>query len=79
MKKMLTLLLAALLVLNFAGCGAKAPVAPETTAAATAAPETTVPETVSAAFDIVDSVGRTVHFEKPQIPVSPQPSRAVLL
>lgn len=64
MKKMLTLLLAALLVLNFAGCGAKAPVAPETTAAATAAPETTVPETVSAAFDIVDSVGRTVHFEK---------------
>ena len=64
MKKMLSLLLAALLVLNFAGCGAKAPVAPETTAAATANPETTVPETVSAAFDIVDSVGRTVHFEK---------------
>lgn len=52
LKKLLSLLLAAALVLGFA-----AATFPEATAAEA--------EAVSTAFDIVDSVGRTVHFEKP--------------
>uniref|UniRef100_UPI003AB51FB1 ABC transporter substrate-binding protein n=1 Tax=Waltera sp. TaxID=2815806 RepID=UPI003AB51FB1 len=56
MKKLLSMLLAATLVLNFATCSATV-FAAETTATETEATDT--------AFDIVDSVGRTVHFEKP--------------
>ncbi len=56
MKKLLSMLLAATLVLNFATCSATV-FAAETTATET--------EATDIAFDIVDSVGRTVHFEKP--------------